>query len=161
MAHAEYETIKWHGPSYYRVDPQIGCADFEASITLSGRSGGTKLLQGGGDSMGFQTEFNTVCKFKSMQELYDLLEYGRGKMVKSGFRVFPTGQKVIAYTPENKAIAIVKILASIAEINFQGEEVTQVEMELLRRLTDEEARIQTALAYEMFFGDQDEAAAKA
>ncbi|WP_282939390.1 hypothetical protein [Paenibacillus sp. RC67] len=102
--------------------------------------------------MGFQTEFNSVCKFKSDQELYELLEYGRGKMVKSGFRVFPTGQMVIAYSPENKAIAIVKIVASIAEINFQGEEVTQVEMELVRRLTEEEARVQTALAHEMFFG---------
>lgn len=102
--------------------------------------------------MGFQTEFNSVCKFKSDQELYELLEYGRGKMVKSGFRVFPTGQMVIAYNPENKAIAIVKIVASIAEINFQGEEVTQVEMELIRRLTEEEARVQTALAHEMFFG---------
>ncbi|MBD0382331.1 hypothetical protein [Paenibacillus sedimenti] len=104
--------------------------------------------------MGFQTEFNSVCKFKSEQELYELLEYGRGKMVKSGFRVFPTGQKVIAYTPHNQAIAIVKIVASIAEINFQGEEVTQVEMELVRRLTEDEARIQTALADEMFFGDR-------
>lgn len=105
--------------------------------------------------MGFQTEFNSVCKFKSEQELYELLEYGRGKMVKSGFRVYPTGQKVIAYTPDNRAIAIVKIVASIAEINFQGEEVTEVEMELLRKLTDEESRIETALAYEMFFGDSD------
>ena len=104
--------------------------------------------------MGFQTEFNSVCKFKSEQELYELLEYGRGKMVKSGFRVFPTGQKVIAYTPENQAIAIVRIVASIAEINFQGDEVTQVEMELIRRLTEEESRIQTSLAYEMFFGEQ-------
>ncbi|CAH1206560.1 hypothetical protein PAECIP111891_02972 [Paenibacillus allorhizoplanae] len=104
--------------------------------------------------MGFQTEFNSVCKFKSEQELYELLEYGRGKMVKSGFRVFPTGQKVIAYTPENQAIAIVRIVASIAEINFQGDEVTQVEMELIRRLTEEEARIQTSLAFEMFFGEQ-------
>ncbi|SDW69469.1 MULTISPECIES: hypothetical protein [unclassified Paenibacillus] len=104
--------------------------------------------------MGFQTEFNSVCKFKSKQELYELLEYGRGKMVKSGFRVYPTGQKVIAYTPENEAIAIVKIRVSIAEINFQGEEVTEVEMELVRKLTEEEARVQTALAYEMFFGDQ-------
>lgn len=102
--------------------------------------------------MGFQTEFNSVCKFKSEQELYELLEYGRGKMMKSGFRVFPTGQKVIAYTPNNEAIAIVKIVASIAEINFQGEEVTQVEMELVRKLNDEEARVQTALAHEMFFG---------
>jgi hypothetical protein len=107
------------------------------------------------DKMGFQTEFNSVCKFKSDQELYELMEYGRGKMVKNGFRVFPTGQKVIAYTPENEAVAIVKIVASIAEINFQGEEVTQVEMELVRRLTDEEAKVQTSLAYEMFFGDTD------
>jgi hypothetical protein len=104
-------------------------------------------------SMGFQTEFNSVCKFKSEQELYELLEYGRSKMVKSGFRVYPTGQKVIAYSPSNEAIAIVKIAASIAEINFQGEEVTQVEMELVRRLSEEEARVQTALAHEMFFGE--------
>lgn len=104
--------------------------------------------------MGFQTEFNSVCKFKSEQEIYELLEYGRGKMMKSGFRVFPAGQKVIAYNPGNKAIAIVRIVASIAEINFQGEEVTQVEMELIRRLTDEESRVQTALAHEMFFGEQ-------
>ncbi|CAH0118854.1 MULTISPECIES: hypothetical protein [unclassified Paenibacillus] len=105
--------------------------------------------------MGFQTEFNSVCKFKSEQELYELLEYGRGKMVKNGFRVYPTGQKVIAYTPDNRAIAIVKIVASIAEINFQGQEVTEVEMELVRKLTDEESRIQTDLAYEMFFGEQE------
>ncbi|GMK39503.1 hypothetical protein PCCS19_25570 [Paenibacillus sp. CCS19] len=104
--------------------------------------------------MGFQTEFNSVCKFKSEQELYELLEYGRGKMVKKDFRVFPTGQKVIAYSPSNQAIAIVRIVASIAEINFQGEEVTQVEMELIRKLTEEEARVQTALAHEMFFGEQ-------
>ncbi|MEK3725923.1 MULTISPECIES: hypothetical protein [Paenibacillus] len=101
--------------------------------------------------MGFQTEFNSVCKFKSEQELYELLEYGRSKMVKSGFRVYPTGQMVIAYSLDNKAVAIVKILVSIAEINFQGEEITQVEMELVRRLTEEEARIQTALADEMYF----------
>ncbi|MCM3784903.1 hypothetical protein M3231_18195 [Neobacillus mesonae] len=105
--------------------------------------------------MGFQTEFNSVCKFKSEQELYELLEYGRGKMVKQGFRVFPTGQKVIAYTPENKAVAIVKIVGCIAEINFQGQEVTEVEMVLERKLTEEESRIQTALAHEMFFGEQD------
>jgi hypothetical protein len=104
--------------------------------------------------MGFQTEFNSVCKFKSERELFDLLEYGRGKMVKSGFRVFPTGQKVIAYSPDNQAVAIVKIVVSIAEINFQGEEVTEVEMELVRRLTDQEAAVQTALAHEMFFGEQ-------
>jgi hypothetical protein len=75
-------------------------------------------------------------------------------MVKKQFRVFPTGQKVIAYAPDNQAVAIVRIVASIAEINFQGEEVTQVEMELIRRLTEEEARVQTALAHEMFFGEQ-------
>ncbi|AOZ93538.1 hypothetical protein [Paenibacillus crassostreae] len=106
--------------------------------------------------MGFQTEFNSVCKFKNEQEIYELMEYGRGKMVKKGFRVFPTGQKVIAYTPDNLAIAIVKIVGYIAEINFQGEEVTEVEMELVRKLNDEESRIQTDLAYEMFFGDQEE-----
>ncbi|GIQ62361.1 hypothetical protein PACILC2_09290 [Paenibacillus cisolokensis] len=75
-------------------------------------------------------------------------------MVKSGFRVYPTGQKVFAYTPENKAIAIVRILASIAEINFQGDEVTEVEMELVRKLTEEESRVLTALADEMFFGER-------
>ena len=104
--------------------------------------------------MGFATEFNSVCKFKSEQELYELLEYGKCKMIKSGFRVYPTGQKVIAFTPDDRAIAIVKITASIAEINFQGEEVTAVEMELVRRLTEEESRVQTALAHEMFFGEQ-------
>lgn len=103
--------------------------------------------------MGFQTEFNSVCKFKNEQELYELLEYGRGKMLKTGLRVFPTGQKVIAYTPDNKAVAIVKITASVAEINFNGEEVTSVELQLIRLLTDEESKIQTDLAYEMFFGD--------
>ncbi|WP_270165288.1 hypothetical protein [Paenibacillus sp. SYP-B4298] len=105
--------------------------------------------------MGFEAEYNSVCKFKSEQELYELLEYGRGKMVKSGFRIYPTGQKVIAYTPDNKAIGIVKILVSIAEINFQGEEITQVEMELVRKLTEEESRIQTALAHEMYFGERE------
>jgi hypothetical protein len=104
--------------------------------------------------MGFQTEFNSVCKFKTERELFDLLEYGRGKMVKSGFRVYPTGQKVIAYSPDNHAVAIVKIVVSIAEINFQGEEVTEVEMELVRRLTEEEAEVQTRLADEMFFGER-------
>ncbi|MDQ0089191.1 hypothetical protein J2T12_002603 [Paenibacillus anaericanus] len=105
--------------------------------------------------MGFQTEFNSVCKFKNEQELYELLEYGRGKMLKDGLRVFPTGQKVIAYTPENKAVAIVKITASVAEINFNGKEVTSVELQLVRQLTEEESAMQTALAYEMFFGDVD------
>jgi hypothetical protein len=103
--------------------------------------------------MGFQIEFNTVCKFKSKQELYDLMEYGRGKMVKSGFRVYPTGQKVFVYSPENKAVAIVRIIASIAEINFQGEEMTQVEMELVRELTIEESLVLTSLAGEMFFNN--------
>lgn len=106
--------------------------------------------------MGFATEFNSVCKFKNPQELYDLLEYGKCKMVKSDFRVYPTGEKVIAYTPDNEAVAIVKIMASIAEINFQGREITSVEMELVRRLNEEEARIQTALAHEMYFGEQEE-----
>lgn len=106
--------------------------------------------------MGFQTEFNSVCKFKNEQELFELLEYGRGKMVKQGLRVFPTGQKVIAYTPDNVAVAIVKIVVSIAEINFQGQEVTEVEMQLIRKLTEEESRIQTLLADEMFFGEQAE-----
>lgn len=105
--------------------------------------------------MGFQTEFNSVCKFKNEQELYELLEYGRGKMVKKGFRVYPTGQKVIAYTPNNVAIAIVKIVGCIAEINFQGDEVTEVEMEFIRKLNDDESRIQTNLAYEMFFCEQE------
>ncbi|QWU16845.1 hypothetical protein SAMN04487895_11133 [Paenibacillus sophorae] len=105
--------------------------------------------------MGFQTEFNSVCKFKNEQELYELLEYGRCKMLKQGFRIFPTGQKVIAYTPDNIAVAIVKISASIAEINFQGHEVTAVEMELVRKLNDEESRVQTSLADEMFFGERE------
>jgi hypothetical protein len=105
--------------------------------------------------VGFQTEFNSVCKFKSEQELYELLEYGRTKMVKNGFRVYPTGQKVIAYSPENVAIAIIKITASIAEINFQGAEVTAVEMVLVRKLNEEESRVQTALAHEMFFGERE------
>ncbi|BCG57233.1 MULTISPECIES: hypothetical protein [Paenibacillus] len=105
--------------------------------------------------MGFQTEFNSVCKFKNEQELYELLEYGRCKMLKQGFRIFPTGQKVIAYTPDNVAVAIVKISASIAEINFQGREVTAVEMELVRKLNEEESRVQTALADEMFFGERE------
>ncbi|OUM94836.1 MAG: hypothetical protein A9Z00_09050 [Thermobacillus sp. ZCTH02-B1] len=104
--------------------------------------------------MGFATEFNSVCTFESEHELYELLEYGKCKMTKSGFRVYPTGQKVIAFTPDNRAIAIVRITASIAEISFQGEEVTAVEMDLVRRLTEEEARVLTALAEEMAFGGQ-------
>lgn len=107
--------------------------------------------------MGFQTEFNSICKFKSDSELYELLEYGKGKMVKKQYRIYPTGEKVIAYSPDNKAVAIVRILASIAERNFQGEDVTQVEMELVRRLTEEESRVQTALAHEMFFGEKEQA----
>lgn len=106
--------------------------------------------------MGFPTEFNSICKFKSEQELYSLFEYGRTAMIKSGFRVYPTGQKAIAYTPQSEAVAIVKITASIAEINFQGEEITKVEMDLVRKLTEEESRIQTALAHEMFFGEHGE-----
>lgn len=104
--------------------------------------------------MGFQSEFNSVCKFKNDKELDDLLEYGKTAMNKSGFRVYPTGQKVIAYTPENKAIAIVTITASIAEINFHGDEVTKVEMELVRKLTPEESSVLTSLADEMYFGQR-------
>ncbi|GIP61033.1 hypothetical protein J15TS10_48470 [Paenibacillus woosongensis] len=107
--------------------------------------------------MGFQTEFNSVCKFKKEQELYELLEYGRGKMLKEGLRVYPTGQKVIAYSPDNKAVAIVKITACVSEINFNGEEVTSVELQLVRQLTEQEAAVQTALAHEMFFGDVENA----
>ncbi|MNE68961.1 hypothetical protein D3C76_289470 [compost metagenome] len=106
--------------------------------------------------MGFQTEFNSVCKFKNEQELYELLEYGKGKMRKQQFRVYPTGQKVIAYSPDNRAVAIVKITACVSEINFNGEEVTSVELDLVRKLTEEESTIQTALAYEMFFGEAQE-----
>lgn len=74
-------------------------------------------------------------------------------MLKQGLRVFPTGQKVIAYSPDNVAVAIVRITACVAEINFQGQEVTSVELQLVRRLTEEESKMQTALAHEMFFGD--------
>lgn len=102
--------------------------------------------------MGFQSEFNSVCKFKSEQELYDLLEYGKGAMLKEGFRVYPTGEHVFAYSPDNQAIAIVLITASIAEITFQGNEMTKVEMELIRRLTEQESSVLTALADEMYFG---------
>ncbi len=101
--------------------------------------------------MGFQVEFNSVCKFKNEHELNDLLEYGKTAMIKDNFRVYPTGQMAIAYTPENEAIAIVRITASVAEITFQGKEMTKVEMELVRRLNEEEIRVQTSLAYEMFF----------
>lgn len=104
--------------------------------------------------MGFQSEFNSVCKFKNDHELHDLLEYGKTAMIKSGFRIYPTGEKAIAYTPDNEAVAIVKITASIAEINFQGEEVTKVEMDLVRRLTDVESKVMTSLAEEMYFGVQ-------
>jgi hypothetical protein len=103
-------------------------------------------------AMGFVSEFHSVCKFKDENELYQLLEYGKTAMVKSGFRIYPTGQLAVAYRPDNKAVAIVKITASIAEINFQGEEVTKVEMDLVRRLTDEESRVLTALGAEMYFG---------
>ncbi|HEX7056641.1 MAG TPA: hypothetical protein VF260_05520 [Bacilli bacterium] len=105
--------------------------------------------------MGFQSEFNSVCKFKNEQELHDLLEYGKTAMVKQHFRVYPTGEHVIAYTPDNKAIAIVRITASIAEINFQGQEVTKVEMDLIRKLTDEESRVLTSLADEMYWSKKE------
>lgn len=101
--------------------------------------------------MSFVTEFSSVCKFKDENELYQLLEYGRTAMVKSGFRFYPTGQLAIAYTPDNLAVAMVKITASIAEINFQDEEVTKVEMELVRKLTEEETKVLTSLGNEMYF----------
>ena len=101
--------------------------------------------------MGFVSEINSVCKFKDENELYQLLEYGKSAMVKQGFRLFPTGQRAVAYTPENKAVAIVKITASITEINFKGEEVTKVEMDLVRKLNEEETKVLTALGQELFF----------
>lgn len=101
--------------------------------------------------MGFQSEFHSICKFKNEQELHDLLEYGKTAMIKKGFRIYPTGQKAIAYDLDNKAIAIVLITASIAEITFRGEEVTKVEMDLVRKLDEEESRILTALGAEMYF----------
>ena len=101
--------------------------------------------------MGFVSEFNSVCKFKDENELYQLLEYGKTAMVKSGYRIYPTGQLAIAYTPNNKAVALVKITASIAEINFQGEEMTKVEMNLVRKLNEEESRVLTTLGAEMYF----------
>lgn len=80
---------------------------------------------------------------------------GAEKMLKEGLRVYPTGQKVIAYSPDNKAVAIVKITACVSEINFNGDEVTSVELQLVRQLTEQESAVQTALAHEMFFGDVD------
>ena len=102
--------------------------------------------------MGFVSEFSSVCKFKDENELYQLLEYGKTAMVKTGFRMYPTGQLAVAYTPANEAIALVKITASIAEINFQGDEVTKVEMDLVRRLSEDEVKVLTALGEEMYFG---------
>jgi hypothetical protein len=101
--------------------------------------------------MGFVLEFNSVCKFKNENELYHLLEYGKTAMVKTGFRLYPTGQLAVAYTPANDAVALVKITASIAEINFSGEELTKVEMDLVRKLTTEEANVLTNLGKEMYF----------
>ena len=101
--------------------------------------------------MGFISEFNSVCKFKDENELYQLLEYGRTAMVKVGFRLYPTGQLAVAYSPENVAVALIKITASITEINFSGDEVTKVEMDLVRKLTDEEVRVLTKLGQEMYF----------
>jgi hypothetical protein len=103
--------------------------------------------------MAFTTEFNSVCKFKDENELYQLLEYGKTAMVKLGYRIYPTGQLAIAYTPDNQAVALVKITASIAEINFQGVEVTKVEMDLIRKLTEEETRVLTGLGREMYFAE--------
>jgi hypothetical protein len=102
--------------------------------------------------MGFMSEFNSVCKFKDENEVYSLLEYGKTAMIKTGFRLYPTGQLAVAYSPQNIAIALVKITASIAEINFQDEEVTKVEMDLVRRLNEDEVKVLTALGEEMYFG---------
>lgn len=104
--------------------------------------------------MGFVSEFNSVCKFKDENELYQLLEYGKTAMIKQGFRIYPTGQLAVAYTPSNEATAIVRITASIAEINFQGEEVTKVEMDLVRRLEEDEVKVLTRLGEEMYFGNR-------
>ncbi len=101
--------------------------------------------------MGFVSEFSSVCKFKDENELYQLLEYGKTAMVKAGFRLYPTGQLAVAYTPENVAIALVKITASITEITFSGDEVTKVEMDLVRKLTEEEVKVLTKLGMEMYF----------
>ena len=101
--------------------------------------------------MGFISEFNAVCKFKDENELYQLLEYGKTAMVKKGFRMYPTGQLAVAYSPDNTAVAIVKITASITEINFNGEELTKVEMDLVRKLTTEEEKVLTGLGKEMYF----------
>lgn len=101
--------------------------------------------------MGFVSEFNSVCKFKDENELYQLLEYGKTAMVKAGFRLYPTGQLAVAYTPVNAAIALVKITASITEITFGGDEVTKVEMDLVRKLTEEEEKVLTNLGKEMYF----------
>ena len=102
--------------------------------------------------MGFVYEINSVCKFKDENELYQLLEYGKTAMVKNGYRHYPTGQLAVAYRPDNRAVALVKITASITEINFQGEEVTKVEMDLHRKLNEEETRVLTSLGEEMYFG---------
>jgi hypothetical protein len=101
--------------------------------------------------MGFISEFNSVCKFKDQNELYQLLEYGKTAMVKSGFRLYPTGQLAVAYSPDNTAVAIVKITASITEINFSGDEVTKVEMDLVRKLSDQEVQVLTQLGKELYF----------
>lgn len=76
------------------------------------------------------------------------------KWLNPGCACFRQSKKVIAYSVDNVAVAIVQIVGCIAEINFQGDEVTEVEMILIRKLNDEESRIQTALADEMFFGAQ-------
>ena len=56
--------------------------------------------------MGFVSEFNSVCKFKDENELYQLLEYGKTAMVKAGYRLYPTGQLAVAYAPDNVAVAL-------------------------------------------------------
>lgn len=104
--------------------------------------------------MGFKAEFCSFCKFNSRQELYELFEFGKAAMVKPGYRVYPTGQSVLAFNPERHAVAIVKITASIAEITFQGDETTKVEMTLIRRIEDDEAKMLTAFAEETYFAGE-------
>ena len=72
-------------------------------------------------------------------------------MLEFRYKTFVITSYSIHYTKLYEAI--VKITACVAEINFNGEEVTAVELDLVRSLTDEESAIQTALAYEMFFGE--------
>lgn len=100
--------------------------------------------------MGFALEFNSVCKFKDQTELNQLLKTGTGVMTKTGARAFPTGQWVIAYGPDNTALAVVEVRGFGLALEDQ-QTVTRVVLKLVRLLTEEESRVQTALAKELFF----------